>query len=63
MYGHLHTDEDSHSKGDSYHGKKSPSFMVTKMAKGDGFEEVNQDHKKIPACAEASAGRQMSRFK
>jgi hypothetical protein len=37
--------------------------MVTKMAKGDGFEEVNQGHKKIPACAEASAGRQMSKFK
>jgi hypothetical protein len=58
MYGHLDTDKDSHSKGDPYHGKKGSSLMVTKMAKGDAFEEVNQDHKKIPACAEASAGRQ-----
>jgi hypothetical protein len=62
MYGHLDTDEDGHSKGDPYHGKKGPSFMVTKMAKRDGFEEVNQDHKKIPAYAEASASRQMSKF-
>jgi hypothetical protein len=37
--------------------------MVTKVAEGDAFKEVNQDHKKIPACAEASAGRQMSKFK
>jgi hypothetical protein len=40
IYGHLDADEDGHSKGDPNDGKKGPSFMVTKMAKGDGFEEV-----------------------
>jgi hypothetical protein len=42
--GRLDTDEDSHSQGDSYHGKKGSSFMVTEMAKGDVFEEVKEDH-------------------
>ncbi len=37
VYGQLDTDEDTHSKGDPYHAKKGPSFMVTKMAKGDIF--------------------------
>jgi hypothetical protein len=41
VYGHLDADEDGHPKGDPYDGKKGPSFMVTKMAEGDGFEKVN----------------------
>jgi hypothetical protein len=43
--GRLDTDEDGHSQGDSYHGKKGSSFMVPKMAEGDVFEEVKEDHK------------------
>jgi hypothetical protein len=47
VYGHLDADEDSYSEGDAYDGKKGSSFMVSKMAQGDRFEEVKQDHKKI----------------
>jgi hypothetical protein len=43
--GRLDTDENGHAQGDSNHGKDRSSFVVTKMAEGDVFEEVNQNHK------------------
>jgi hypothetical protein len=49
----LDADKDTHPKGNPHNRKNGSSFMVVKMAQGDGFEEVNQDHKKI----------QMSKFK
>jgi hypothetical protein len=45
MDGRLDADEDGHSQGDPDHGKKGSSFVMTKMAEGDGFEEVEEDHK------------------
>jgi hypothetical protein len=45
MDGRLDTDEDGHSQGNSYHGKKGSSFMVTEMAESNGFEEVEENHK------------------
>jgi hypothetical protein len=54
--GQLNADKNTHSKGNSYDRENGSSFMKTKMAEGNIFEEVEEDHKlKIPA-----AGRQMS---
>jgi hypothetical protein len=46
--GRLDTDEDAHSQGDPYHGKKGSSFVVTKMAEGDVFEEMKENHEQNP---------------
>jgi hypothetical protein len=45
MDGRLDAHENSDSQGDSYHGKKGSSLVVMKMAEGNGFEEVKEDHK------------------
>jgi hypothetical protein len=45
--GRLDADKNSDPKGDPYHRKNGSPFMVAKVAEGDVFEEVNQDHKRI----------------
>jgi hypothetical protein len=40
----LDADENSHSQGNSYHGKEGSSLVMMKMAEGDGFEEMGENH-------------------
>jgi hypothetical protein len=42
--GHLDADKDTHSKGNPYNREEGPSFMVAKVAEGDVFKEVKEDH-------------------
>jgi hypothetical protein len=45
--GHLDADKDADTEADSNDGEEGPPFIEAEVLKGDGFKEVNKDHKKI----------------